>query len=50
MAIPTISLELTICGKITHADKLIIANAGHGANVEQPEVFNAAMAKFIKAL
>ncbi len=39
-----------MAGKITHADKLIIANAGHGANVEQAEVFNAAMATFLAPL
>jgi len=39
-----------MAGKIAHAGKLIIANAGHGANVEQPEVFNAAMATFLASL
>ena len=39
-----------MAGKIAHADKLIIANAGHGANVEQPEVFNEAMGRFLAAL
>jgi pimeloyl-ACP methyl ester carboxylesterase len=39
-----------MASKIAHADKLIIANAGHGANVEQPEVFNAAMKTFLASL
>ncbi len=39
-----------MAGKISHADKLIIANAGHGANVEQAEVFNAAMTKCLAPL
>lgn len=39
-----------MAGKIAHADKLIIANAGHGANVEQAEVFNRAMETFLAPL
>jgi pimeloyl-ACP methyl ester carboxylesterase len=39
-----------MAGKITHADKLIVADAGHGANVEQAEVFNGAMEKFLAPL
>ncbi len=39
-----------MAGKIAHADKLIIANAGHGANVEQAEVFNGAMETFLAPL
>ena len=39
-----------MAGKIAHAEKLIIANAGHGANVEQAEVFNTAMERFLAPL
>ena len=36
--------------RIPNATKVIIANAGHGANVEQPEVFNKAMQEFLQSL
>jgi pimeloyl-ACP methyl ester carboxylesterase len=36
--------------RIPNATKVMIANAGHGANVEQPEAFNKAMQAFLQAL
>jgi pimeloyl-ACP methyl ester carboxylesterase len=36
--------------RIPNAKKVIIAQAGHGANVEQPTVFNEAMQEFLKSL
>ncbi len=36
-----------MANKIAHADKRIIAHAGHGANVEQADVFNEAMRAFL---
>jgi pimeloyl-ACP methyl ester carboxylesterase len=33
--------------KIPGADKLILANAGHAANIDQPAAFNAAVRKFL---
>lgn len=35
---------------IPNAIKVIIANAGHGANVEQPQVFQEAMGNFVQSL
>lgn len=36
--------------RIPDATKVIIADAGHGANVEQPAVFNEAMQRFLNQL
>jgi pimeloyl-ACP methyl ester carboxylesterase len=36
--------------RIPQATKLIIANAGHGANVDQPEAVNEAMQRFLAQL
>ncbi len=39
-----------MAGRIPNAAKFIIADAGHGANVEQPAVFNEAMQRFLAQL
>jgi pimeloyl-ACP methyl ester carboxylesterase len=36
--------------KIPGASKAVIPNAGHAANIDQPELFNAAMAEFLGRL
>lgn len=39
-----------MASRIPGATEVIIANAGHGANVEQPEVFNQAVRRFLEQL
>ena len=39
-----------IGGKIPGAQKLVIPGAGHGANLDQPELFNRAVAEFLAGL
>lgn len=36
-----------MAAKIPGAEKVILANAGHAANIDQPEAFNAAVRKFL---
>jgi pimeloyl-ACP methyl ester carboxylesterase len=36
--------------KIPGAQKIVIADAGHAANIDQPEAFNAAVGKFLESL
>ena len=33
--------------KIPHADKLIVPNAGHAVNIDQPEAFNSGICQFL---
>ncbi|HVS63410.1 MAG TPA: alpha/beta hydrolase [Thermoanaerobaculia bacterium] len=35
--------------KIPHAEKVVIANAGHAANLDQPEAFNQSVRSFLDA-
>jgi len=35
---------------IRNSKKVVIANAGHGVNVDQPEVFNSTVLNFLKAI
>lgn len=37
-------------GKIPGARKVVIPNAGHAANMDQPELFNSAVAEFLSGL
>ena len=36
--------------KIPGATKVVIDGAGHAANIDKPEAFNAALMEFLKAL
>ncbi|HTR62620.1 MAG TPA: hypothetical protein VMH37_13010, partial [Candidatus Binataceae bacterium] len=36
-----------MAAKIPGAEKVILANAGHAANIDQPAAFNAAVRKFL---
>lgn len=38
-----------MAAKIPHARKVVIPNAGHASNLDQPELFNQAMAGFLQA-
>jgi pimeloyl-ACP methyl ester carboxylesterase len=38
-----------MAAKIPGAEKLIVPNAGHAVNLDQPEVFNAAIRSFLEA-
>jgi pimeloyl-ACP methyl ester carboxylesterase len=37
-----------MAGKIPGAKKVVIANAGHAANIDQPEAFNEAVLSFLQ--
>lgn len=39
-----------MAGKIPGSSKVVIPNAGHAANVDQPEIFNEAVRKFLNGL
>ena len=39
-----------MAGKIPGARKVVVADAGHASNLDQPEAFNAAVAEFLDAL
>ncbi len=39
-----------MAGKIPHATKVVIEGAGHAANLDQPEAFNAAVTAFLATL
>jgi pimeloyl-ACP methyl ester carboxylesterase len=36
--------------KIPHAAKVVLADAGHAANLDQPEAFNQAVEEFLNTL
>jgi pimeloyl-ACP methyl ester carboxylesterase len=36
--------------KIPHATKVVIPDAGHSSNIDQPERFNQALLQFIERL
>jgi pimeloyl-ACP methyl ester carboxylesterase len=36
-----------MAAKIPGAEKVVLAGAGHAANIDQPEAFNAAVSKFL---
>jgi pimeloyl-ACP methyl ester carboxylesterase len=36
-----------MAAKILHAEKVVIAGAGHASNIDQPEIFNLAVAGFL---
>jgi pimeloyl-ACP methyl ester carboxylesterase len=36
--------------KVANAQKVVIADAGHAANIDQPDAFNAAVLEFLHAL
>jgi len=44
---PFLAASDYMAAKIPGARKVIIPNAGHAANIDQPETFNAAMLKFL---
>jgi pimeloyl-ACP methyl ester carboxylesterase len=37
-------------GKIANTTKVVIDNAGHASNIDQPEAFNQAVIEFLKSL
>jgi pimeloyl-ACP methyl ester carboxylesterase len=39
-----------MAAKIPNATKLLIAGAGHAANIEQPQAFNRAVRSFLSTL
>ncbi|MGH6742708.1 MAG: alpha/beta fold hydrolase, partial [Bradyrhizobium sp.] len=39
-----------MAGKIPGAEKIVIPDAGHASNLDQPAAFNAAVGAFLKAL
>ncbi|MFP6581201.1 MAG: alpha/beta fold hydrolase [Candidatus Hydrogenedentota bacterium] len=39
-----------MAGKITNAQKVVIPDAGHASNIDQPEAFNTAVESFLKSL
>jgi pimeloyl-ACP methyl ester carboxylesterase len=39
-----------MAGRIPQASKVVIANAGHGANIEQPAVVNASIRTFLEQI
>ena len=39
-----------MAAKIPGAKKVVIPNAGHAANIDQPEAFNAAIRDFLAGL
>jgi pimeloyl-ACP methyl ester carboxylesterase len=47
---PFLNAASYMAAKIPGARKVVIPNAGHAANVDQPELFNAAMLEFLKDL
>jgi len=49
LAIPPVHSEALAAG-LPNAELHIIANAGHLANLEQPEAFNACLLDFLKRL
>ena len=40
----------TMAAKIPGAHKVVIPQAGHAANIDQPEAFNAATQSFLRSL
>ena len=38
-----------MAAKIPGAEKVVIPNAGHAANMDQPQIFNEAISGFLKA-
>lgn len=47
---PFIAASDYMAAKIPNAQKVVIANAGHASNIDQPVAFNEAVTKFIRAL
>lgn len=47
---PYLAASDYMAGKIPGARKVVIPNAGHAANIDQPEAFNAAVADFLDSL
>lgn len=45
---PFLAASDYMAGKIPGAKKVVIPNAGHAANIDQPEAFNAAVLGFLK--
>ena len=39
-----------MAAKIPGAEKIVIPNAGHAANIDQPEAFNRAVAEFLERI
>jgi pimeloyl-ACP methyl ester carboxylesterase len=39
-----------MAAKIPHASKVVIPDAGHAANIDQPEQFNQAVLRFLEAI
>ncbi|HEY1447969.1 MAG TPA: alpha/beta hydrolase, partial [Caulobacteraceae bacterium] len=44
---PFIAASDYMASKIPAAKKVVLANAGHAANIDQPEAFNAAVLGFL---
>ncbi len=47
---PFIAASDYMAAKIPNAQKVVIANAGHASNIDQPVAFNEAVTKFIRGL
>jgi pimeloyl-ACP methyl ester carboxylesterase len=47
---PFLAASDYMAAKIPHATKAVIPNAGHAANIDNPEAFNKAIADFISIL
>lgn len=47
---PYLAASDYMAGKIPGAQKVVIPNAGHAANIDQPEAFNAAVVDFLDRL
>ena len=45
---PFLAASDYMAGKIPGAKKVVIPSAGHAANIDQPEAFNAAILGFLK--
>jgi pimeloyl-ACP methyl ester carboxylesterase len=39
-----------MAAKIPHAEKVVLADAGHAANIDQPAAFNEAVMHFLRAV
>ena len=47
---PFLAASDYMAAKIPNASKAVIANAGHAANIDNPEAFNKAIVDFISGL
>jgi pimeloyl-ACP methyl ester carboxylesterase len=47
---PFLKASEYMAAKIPHAEKIVIADAGHAANIDQPAAFNEAVMHFLRAV